>query len=101
MLLKRYDIIRIELNELALDELVLLAGALHRATEDYTRLGIDVPEWLSEKKKLTDNAVTFRIRDEKEHKLKKLKLQRENLKTADEKRKQVDSEIAVLEKELA
>lgn len=100
-MMTRYQILNVDVLELGIDELVMFSGEVKRAGEDYERVGLSVPDWLSGKQKDADRMVEQRIRDEKERLLKKAYARRETLKTDTDKRKDADAEIARLEKELA
>jgi len=83
-----------------LDDLVMGLIELRNIKRGYGELGLDAPDWLQNKLREGEVELNYRLRDAKERKLAKLKLQKERLKTPDQKRSDVDAEIAKLESEL-
>jgi hypothetical protein len=92
---------RTDANELAVGDLELFVVHLTMLKEGYERVLLNVPEWLETSLKRANEVLNFRLRDDKERKLKNLKNRLEALKTPDERRKDIAAEIAALEKELA
>lgn len=62
--------------------------------------GIEAPNWLIEGVRSAARELNEKIRDQRAATLKKMKMQRENLRTAEEKRSDLDRQIAELEKQI-
>jgi len=85
----------------SLEELVDLSASAKMLAAEYIAVGIDVPDWLIEATKRLASAIKGRVRDELERKLASAQARRASLKTADERRKETDEEIAALTAKLA
>ena len=62
--------------------------------------GIEAPEWLQEARRAAARELNEKIRDQRASTLKRMKMTRENLRTAEEKRAALDHQIADMEKQL-
>ena len=80
----------------SLDELLVLSAFQRSVRVEYESTGIDVPDWLEQSGRAISAAIKERVRDELERKLASAKARRASLKTADERRKEADEEIAAL-----
>jgi len=80
----------------SLDELLALSAFQRSVRQEYESVWIDVPDWLDQSGRAILTAIKDRVRDELERKLASAKARRASLKTADERRKEADEEIAAL-----
>ncbi len=83
-----------------LDEMVALSTFGRAMNAEYDRLAIPIPEWLEDRLTELDRETRLRRTDALEKKLKELKARKETLKTAEQKRTDVDSEMLKIEKAL-
>lgn len=85
------------------DDLVLFVIQLKQVRDEYVNnfRTIPVPEWLEPRWREVEAELNLRVRAERERQLRSLKAQREILLPREEKRTQVEQEIARLEQELA
>lgn len=88
--------------DVELDDLVLFVIQLKQVKDAYTHnfLSCPIPEWLEPKWREVEAELGTRLRAERERHLRNLKARRETLLPREEKRTQVEQEIALLEKEL-
>jgi hypothetical protein len=77
-----------------LDEMVALSTFGRAMEDEYKRLTIPVPEWLEDRLSALDREIRLRRTDALQAKLKELEARKEALKTADQKRQDVDAEMA-------
>ena len=83
-------------------EILLLAkNQLKVIDNGYEELGLETPEWISEKQLEVTQEITFRVKAELQRRLKTSRARRAALATTDEKRERLDQEITELEKKLA
>ena len=82
------------------DDLVIFLIDIENIAAGYDRLNIERPKWLTEKLQQTQLEVQVRQRARKERQLTELRMQRETLRTPDEKRKALDEQIAKLQAEI-
>lgn len=92
---------RIDIRTASLDELALAYSTTKMTINGYTDLGLDVPEDQVGALESIQREANERVRTERELKLKRAKLRREGMMTADEKRAKLDAEIKALEEKLA
>jgi len=85
----------------SLEDLIELSASARALSGEYIAVGIDVPDWLIEATKRLAASIKNRVRDELERKLASAQARRASLKTADERRKETDEEIAALTAKLA
>lgn len=84
----------------ALEELFIIQNDLKVIDAGYQELKLETPDWVTEKLIEVDHEITTRSRGELMRRLKAAKARRSALKTADEKRSDLDGEIAALEEKL-
>ncbi len=82
------------------EALMLARYQLQVIDKGYQELGLETPEWVSDKMLDVEREITFRVKSELQRRLKTSKARRSALATADEKRSSLDTEIAELEKRL-
>lgn len=87
-------------DEIAIEDLILAKAALGVLDAGYQELGIETPEWVTDKLILVSNEVVNRNRAELQRRLKAAQARRASLATVDEKRKALDDEIAALKQKL-
>ena len=83
-----------------LDELVALHAFASGMEQSYSATGAEPPEWFKENKDALQREIKNRRRDSIERALKDAKARKEKLKTMDEKRADLDAEIARLSQAL-
>lgn len=81
----------------ALEDLMALSAFATSLLSAYDAHKVAVPEWITDANAALSREIKTRVRDELEARLKKIKAQRESLKTAEEKRAALDREAAELE----
>ena len=81
-------------------ELILAKAQLEIIDSGYKDMKLESPDWIASKLEETKREIEVRVRAAQMRKLNKLKSQRQALRTPTEQRKDVESEIAVLEKTL-
>ena len=84
----------------SLEDLVYLYGLSLQAAGAYIGLGVDLPAWLTSAQKDIENEVKRLRRDELAEKLAAARRARASLKTPEEKRAELDAQIADLEKKV-
>jgi NADH/NAD ratio-sensing transcriptional regulator Rex len=94
--LKRLDIDRIQL-----DEALALTAFAKTLRAEYEQRNIEIPEWLDNRTRALNREIEIRRLDTLEQRLKTAKAQQAALKTPDEKRQRLTTEIQKLEAELA
>lgn len=87
----------LNIDRLSVDEAVFLLTSAKTFAAGYAEIGIPVPEWLGDNIRSLEKDVKSRQRDEMERRLREAKTRRNSLRTAEEKRKDIDEEIARLE----
>lgn len=75
--------------------LLALAKTIRNEFSTHTQV-IETPEWLDDKIRSLERELTLRTADVLEKRLREAKARRDSLKTAEEKRKELDAEIAAL-----
>ena len=94
-LLKNFDA-----NRLDMEQLVELSAEARKMASEYEALKVEVPEWLGIQTKSLRREIASRDADRKERALRDLKARRSTLKTVDEKRTELDKQIADLESQV-
>lgn len=84
----------------SVEELFLAQAQLRTIDSGYQDLSLDTPEWIIDKLGEIDREINLRVKSDLAHRLKIAKARRASLRTADEKRKDLDAEIAALESKL-
>jgi len=84
----------------AIEDLILARNQLKIIDEGYQELGFQPPEWIAEKQLQVSQEINLRTKAELLRRLKTARARRSALATMDEKRKNLDTEIAELEKKL-
>jgi hypothetical protein len=82
------------------EELILAQNQLKIIDQGYVDLRLPTPEWVLDKMGETGHEINMRVKNELARRLKGAKARRSALRTADEKRKSLDVEIAELENQL-
>ena len=82
-------------------QLIVHYAELHNVMKTCSELGIPDVEEIKLRYEEVGRRVNESMRQEKQHRLRKLKLQHEGLKSPADKRREVERQIAHLEKELA
>ena len=83
-----------------MEEMLVLRVFGRGMTEEYSRIMVPSPEWLTDVMAKLTREIDARRRDELEKRLKEIKAQRSTLRTAEEKRAALDDEQAALERQL-
>jgi hypothetical protein len=94
-LLKRFDV-----NRMDIEQLVELSAFGRGFEAEYRTLGLSVPEFVEIQLKSLRREIKSRVADAKESKLRQMKLNRASLRTTEEKRAELDKQIAELESEV-
>lgn len=81
-----------------IEELLLAKNQLEVINKGYKDLSLSVPKWVLDKHVAIDEEIRYRIKAELQRKLKIAETRRSQLRTADEKRRDLDAEIAELKK---
>jgi len=84
----------------SVEDLLLIKQQLKVIDDGFQELGLETPEWVSEKQLIITTEITSRVRAELLRQLKTRKARRSALATADEKRSILDTQITELEKKL-
>jgi len=88
-----------DLEEISsVEELLLAKNQLKVIDDGYQDLKLPTPEWVTDRLSDTDREITIRVQAELKRRLRTAKARRSALRTADEKRKDLEAEIADLEK---
>lgn len=87
-------------DEIQVEDLVLARAQLTALDVGYQDLGIETPEWVTDKLAQVNREVVNRNRDELERRLKAAEARRAGLATAEEKRQSLDAEIKGLKEKL-
>ena len=82
------------------EELILAKAQLKTMDDGYQDLKLETPEWILDKLAETSREINNRVQGELQRRLRNAKARRSALRTADEKRKDLDDEIAALESKL-
>lgn len=82
------------------EELIELRAGARSLFDEYATQKLDQPEWLSNSVNDLDREIAARVRDERARRLSEARARRSSLKTLDEKRSDLDREIAELEETL-
>ena len=80
------------------EELILAKAQLKTIDEGYQELQLPTPDWVTDKLMETSQEISMRVKAELQRKLREMKARRSALRTADEKRKDLDTGIEELEK---
>lgn len=88
-------------NRLDIDDLVALRAFGRQLAEEYTNQNVEVPEFVSVNNKALDREILARNRDRLEKRVRELKSRRDALKTPVERKREIDRELASLQKQLA
>ena len=91
----------IEIDTTGIEDLMIIKNQLSVIDTEYQNLTLDTPEWVTDKLGEVSREINNRVTAELQMKLKQAKSRRAALKTADEKRKDLDAEITALESKLA
>ena len=90
----------IEIDTTAIEDLMVIKNQLSVIDSEYQNLSLDTPEWVTDKLSEAAREINNRVKTELLIKLKQAKSRRGALKTADEKRNDLDAEIKALESKL-
>lgn len=82
------------------EELILAKAQLVTVDQGYQEMHLETPEWIIDKLNEVDSEIKSRVKSELIKRLRTAKARRAALKTADEKRRDLDAEIAELEKQV-
>ena len=85
----------------SVEELILAQNQLKIIDAGFQELKLEPPDWVLEKLSETGHEINMRVKGELMKRLKSAKARRSALRTADEKRKDLDAEIAELESKLS
>ena len=91
----------IEITTTDVEDLMIVKRQLMVIDEEYKCLIVDTPDWVTDKLDEVTKEITGRMQAELKRKLKAATVRRAALKTADEKRKDLDTEIEALTNKLA
>lgn len=89
-----------DIEQNSVEELFIAKSQLKTIDDGYQEMKLDTPEWITDKLSTITREITLRVRSELQRKLRQAKARRSALKTADEKRKDLEDEIAALEVKL-
>jgi len=81
----------------SIEELILIQSQLRTIDNGFQELKTDTPEWVTDKISEVDHEINTRMRGELMRRLRQAKARRSALRTADEKRGDLDREITELE----
>ena len=81
-----------------MDELVELAAYGRTLSGEYDALGLDAPDWIDDQLKAVRREIKVRNLENIENKLTELKARKDSLKTPQERKRDINSEIEKLEK---
>jgi len=84
-------------ESLNVEELILAKSQLKTIDDAFQEMKLDTPEWVVDKLSEVGLEINVRVRSELQRRLKTAKARRSALRTADERRKELDAEIAELE----
>lgn len=87
-------------DKLGMEELVELAAYGRLLHEQYSTLAVPVPDWLPDSLSRLGREILAKRQDSIEKRLKDIRAQRTQLLSADEKRRMLDAEAEVLERQL-
>jgi len=82
------------------EELIELRANARAIFAEYEAQKLDKPDWLNNAVNDLDREIAARVRDERARRLSEAKARRSSLKTTEEKRQDLDREIAELEETL-
>lgn len=88
------DLKAVNYDKIDVDEAVALLGFGNMMQSQYRSSGLEVPEWLKDSVSSLEKDVARRKRDSLERALKSALARRDALKTADEKRREAEADIA-------
>jgi hypothetical protein len=80
-----------------LDDLVVLSAEGKAYQAEYKAQGVDVPEWLESNVRLIGREIGLKIADAKDKKIRQLRARINSLKTASERRADLQKELETLE----
>jgi hypothetical protein len=86
------------IGRLETEDLIELSAFARTYEAEFTALGVETPEWVTNQTKALRREIKARNADALAARLRELKARREALKTPDEKREALDAQIAALEK---
>lgn len=98
--MKIAELKRTDVDVASLEDLVGVRSELKILATNYDDLGIDCPEWVSERLDMIEKEISFRTRAEKQAELKKLKAQAAALMSRDERKALLNDKIEKLENAL-
>lgn len=84
-------------GRLETEDLVVLSAFSRSLVAEFTALGVETPEWVTNQTKALRREIKARNADALAARLRELKARREALKAPDEKRRDLDEQIAALE----
>lgn len=87
-------------DEISIDDLILAKAGLDALDAGYQDLGVETPEWVVDKATQVSQEIVNRNRAELQRRLKAAQARRAGLATPEEKRGQLDAEIAALQQKL-
>lgn len=79
------------------EKLVGVRAGLKLFAQNYEDLTLTAPEWVSDKIELVETEIKNRVKTERETALRKLRARKASLMSRDEKRAEIDKQIAELE----
>ncbi len=82
---------------LQVEDAIVLSSFARSVSAEYDALKVDKPSWLVDQAARIHQFVSDLLRDERRRKISELKSRRETLKTANERREELDKQIADLE----
>lgn len=97
------QVVNMNFCDMSVEELAFSLAGLKAQISEYGHdelAGLEAPEWLQEARRSAARELNEKIRDERMATLKRMKMTRETLRTAEEKRTALDQQIADMEKQL-
>jgi len=91
----------VNLDRVDEEQMVALVTFGEQLAKSYSDLDLVAPEWVEEKLKVLKRELAARQRDNLEKALKEVQARRETLRTAEEKRNDLDAQAAKLQERLA
>lgn len=79
------------------DEMVALSAFARGLAAEYTTLALDAPEWLETQQKAVANEINSRLADMRAKRIREVRARLATLKTAEEKRAELNAELERLE----
>lgn len=90
----------LDTDESSVEDMMLAKSQLATVDAGYQELGLPTPEWVIDKLSAVTSGITAKVRAELTRRLRAAKARREGLRTSEEKRKGLESEIEMLEDKL-